>query len=79
MYSHRNESPEKLAQKYLENNLDRIVSETSFNTLVIDEGQDFSEKYWDFFLTEAIQSDMVNVLKHSRNMTNSADLKKILK
>ena len=44
--------PDKSAdhiKKYLENNLDRIVSETSFNTLVIDEGQDFSEKYWDFF------------------------------
>ncbi len=44
--------PDKSADhisKFLWNNLDRIVEKTSFNTLVIDEGQDFSEKYWDFF------------------------------
>lgn len=45
--------PDKSAEhiaKFLENNLDRIVEETTFNTLIIDEGQDFSEKYWEFFL-----------------------------
>ena len=44
--------PDKSAEhisRFLENNLDRIIEETSFNSLIIDEGQDFSEKYWEFF------------------------------
>lgn len=35
--------------KFLENNVDRIVEETKFNTLIIDEAQDFSPRYWEFF------------------------------
>lgn len=44
--------PDKSAdhiKDFLDTNLDKIIENTSFNTLVIDEGQDFSEKYWDFF------------------------------
>lgn len=44
--------PDKSAEhisRFLENNLDRIVEETTFNALIMDEGQDFSETYWEFF------------------------------
>jgi len=44
--------PDKSAEhiaRFIENNLDRIVEKTTFNALIIDEGQDFSEKYWEFF------------------------------
>ena len=80
--------PDKSAEhisKFLENNFDRIFEETEFNTLIIDEGQDFSEKYWDFFqLLVSEQSndrwfifyDTQQALTHSswyppRFMTNS--------
>ncbi len=39
----------KWIKRFLENNLDKGIDQFNYDCLIIDEGQDFSELYWEYF------------------------------
>ena len=61
---------------YIKNQLDNLIVEADshfkFDTLIIDEAQDISEKYWDFFteLVEAKQAKWVICYDKNQTITN---------
>ena len=68
------DKPEEI--NYIKNQLDNLIVEADshfkFDTLIIDEAQDISEKYWDFFseLVEAKQAKWVICYDKNQTITN---------